>query len=292
MKDYNRYTIDTEAPFYSRLQSLLTSSVLNITKEEIDSLYSSWNSNFESLNIVNKYYSDSLISREQNIPSDAILKGIDFPIWFGDLSKKKIVILGIDPLRNIKNFEETNASDYKKDVIIGTPYSFHDKTSREGACKGYWTFIKGLADSNNFIYVTDIFKTYYFDPLNKKRSYNDDSFIGTFSQSVHSDILMKELSFIQPDLIIVFGKVAHSFLMKRKAPKVSQNLTNTKTNLLIDSGSVEVYTVLHLSKTTRGKNFIDFFKHNNVEISDFDPENRIQCANLYLSMLRNAKVIY
>jgi hypothetical protein len=287
----NNYQIDLESSFYQELQSILIDGVLNLSKTEIGSLYNYWNLNFDAQKVVNKFYNDSYISRTQNIPKEVILKGIDFPVWFGNFSSKKIVVLGIDPLRNIDAFNLTKTSDYKNDVIIGTPYALHESVSRAGSCKGYWAFIKGLVDLNNFVYCTDIFKTYYYNPSSKIRSYNDSAYTGTFLSSVHHQILMDELSLIQPDLIIVFGKIAHSFLTGSKAPKVSQSIKSTNRKILVNNTSVDVLTVLHLSRTTRGKNFNEFFNQNDINTVDFNLENRVHCAELYLSMLQQHGVI-
>jgi hypothetical protein len=287
----DNYRIDLEVSFYENLQAILMDGVLNVSSTEIKSLYEFWNSNFNSSSIINKFFPGTFVSPLQNLRDNVIFKGIDLPIWFGDYSKKKIVILGIDPLRNKDNFNQIIDADYRKDVIIGTPYALHEGFSRSGPCKGYWTFLKGLVDSNNFVYCTDIFKTYYFDPVKNIRSYNDASYTGKHNTSVHINILMKELAVIQPDLIIVYGKIAHSFLTGNKSPKISQHLNQTKRNIIINQNSTDVITVLHLSKTTRGKNFIDFFNQNNVNTLDFNAENRVHCAELYLEMLKNQRII-
>ena len=105
-----------ENEFENDIIKMIKEDVIKMDEIEIRKLYSIWNKGFESETIsspetfVNK---KSIISNKQEVPDGAYLKGIDFPTWFGtynkrdkntDPSKKNIMIVGIDPLRNENNF--------------------------------------------------------------------------------------------------------------------------------------------------------------------------------------------
>lgn len=276
--------------FFESLKTILSDNVLNLQSEQFDEFYDMWNLSFNASEFKNIRLEDHLIHKNQNIPSNAVLKGIDLPIWFGNPQHKKIVILGIDPLRSEKAFKKENANR-NTDAIIGTPYAFHEKASRENTCKSYWTFVDGLCSAGNFVYCTDIFKTYFVNEAKNRRSYLDNEYTGEAATSIHSKILMQELELIQPDVIIVFGKLAHSFLLNKNCPKIGQSIQKTKATLQIKDKKIDVYTVLHLSKTPRGKSFKDFFENNGFDSSNINLEDRVQCAHAYIDILKREKII-
>ena len=273
---------------FEKLKEIFSQNILNINKGQIDQYYEYWLKNYNNLNYNKILISRDLIHENQQVPSGSILKGIDLPTWFGDYNNNKIIVLGIDPLRSQKVFQETGA-DFKRDVILGTPYAFHEKLSREKDCKSYWTFVDGLVNSNNFVYCTDIFKTYYFNEENKTRSYLDSDYT---KNPNHLFILKQELELIQPDIIIVFGHLAHNFLLnKKKCSKISQSILNTKSVYNFNNKSADVYTVLHLSKRPLSENFRFFFENNKIDTSYMDLENRVQCAEKYLEMFKKYNII-
>jgi hypothetical protein len=274
-------------PLYEKLKSIFIQSIIDINQSQLDKYYEYWLQSFNEEKSNKFVISRDLIHKKQQIPEEAILSGIDLPAWFGDFKNKKIVVLGIDPLRSYKVFEEAKA-DIKRDVILGTPYAFHEKLSRDKDCKSYWTLVEGLVNSNNFVYCTDIFKTYYFKEREKMRSYNDPEYTKNFN---HLEILKQELELVQPDIIIAFGQLAHQFLLNKKSPKISQSILNTKAVYKLNNKPVDVYTVLHLSKTPRGKNFRTFLENNRIDTSSLDVENRVQCAEKYLEIFRQYKII-
>lgn len=273
--------------FYNDLKKIISDNILNVSGEEIDTMYNSWNQDKDKKEVkTNFVYPDNLIHGNQKIPNGVSLKGIDLPTWFGDFSNKKIVILGIDPLRSEGVFKRENNANVHNDIVVGTPYAFHEKSTREGWCAGYWTFVDGLVKQNNFVYCTDIFKTYYYNKSSKTRSYLDSEFV---SNSKHRDILIKELELINPDLIIVFGKVAHKMLLEKNCPKIGQSIFNTKATLDLKNKSVNIYTVMHLSKGTRGENFKTFFDSNKIDTSSLNVENRVECAKKYVDLFTKQK---
>lgn len=279
--------ISNRAPLYENLRDILIQNIIDVNKSQLDMYYDYWLQSFNDLKSNKFVISRDLIHKKQQVPEDAILSGIDLPTWFGDFKNKKIVLLGTDPLRSQKVFKEAEA-DIKRDVILGTPYAFHEKLSRDKDCKSYWTLVEGLVSSNNFVYCTDIFKTYYFKESEKMRSYNDPEYTKNLN---HYDILKQELELVQPDLIIVFGQLAHQFLLKKKSPIISQSILNTKAVYSLNNKSVDVYTVLHLSKTPRGNNFRTFLENNKIDTSSMDVENRVQCAEKYLEIFKQNKII-
>lgn len=273
--------------FYKNLNQLITKNILKLSHEEIDKIYDSWEETKDKTGVkTNFVYSDKLIHNNQKIPQEVTVKGIDLPTWFGNYNNKKIVILGIDPLRSEKVFKREKA-DINNDVIVGTPYAFHEKDTREGWCANYWALIDGLVQDNNFVYCTDIFKTYYYDKATKTRSYNDKRFI---DNSSHRHILISELELINPDLIIVFGGIAHKKLLNKNCPKISQDILKTKSIIKLNNTEVDVYTVLHLSRGTRGKTMKEFFDENEISTDSISVENRIECGKKYIELFKN-KVI-
>jgi len=276
-----------QEPFFEELKDIFRDNILNIKKSQYDEYYDNWILNFNEFKSSKFKIPDNFIHENQKVPKEAILKGIDLPTWYGDFKNKRIIVLGIDPLRNNKVFNNAKA-DINSDVILGTPYAFHEKSSREKDCKSYWTLVDGLKNAGNFVYCTDIFKTYYFNKTEKTRSYSDRPFI---SNEYHKIILEQELNLIRPDVIIVFGKLAHSFLLDKKCPKIGQSILNTKATYSLKDKNTAVYTVLHLSKTPRGKNFSTFFDNNGVNTKSVNVEDRVECAEQYLELFKRHNII-
>ncbi|MCB6232200.1 uracil-DNA glycosylase family protein [Flavobacterium psychrophilum] len=283
--------MDNNIIFYSNLKKIISDNILNVSGEEIDKMYNSWVQDKDIKEVKRNFvYPDVMIHKNQNIPKNVSLKGIDLPTWFGDYSNKKIVVLGIDPLRSESVFKREKNADIDNDVIIGTPYAFHEKETREKWCAGYWALVDGLVQLNHFVYCTDIFKTYYYNIESKRRSYSD-SISGFTTNSYHSEVLKKELELINPDLIIVFGKIAYEKLLEKKCPKIGQDIVNTKDIYKLENKNVDVLTVLHLSKGTRGKNFKTFFESNDMDTNTLNVENRVDCAKKYVEMFHKLKLI-
>ena len=270
--------------FYNTLKCLIVENILNVPENDIDNMYDSWLETKDRLDTkTNFVYSDKLIHNNQKTPKDATVKGIDLPTWFGDFKNKRIVVLGIDPLRNENVFNRESA-DINNEVIIGTPYALHEKDTRENGCASYWTFINGLVKNNNFVYCTDIYKTYYHNKLTNTRSYDDKDFI---KNSNHRDILIRELELIKPDLIIALGGITHKKLLNKNCPTISQNILKTKSFIKLNGEKVDVYTVMHLSKIPRGMDMKKFFDANDIDTTSISMENRVECAEKYIELFKN-----
>jgi hypothetical protein len=189
------------------------------------SLYIRWSREFfHDSNYLPDIFKKELISCNQNLPPNTYLNGIDLPTWFGNFQGKKVLFLGIDPMRNEKDFKKSNAN-MSTDVLIGTPYAFHIKGFRENRTSPYWQVINEVAKSN-FIYVTDIYKTFFYtDKLKKNRSYN--YWNEQNLNEKHRELLIEEINLIQPDLIVTFGAMAYKVLTEQKyCHRLSNPLNN------------------------------------------------------------------
>lgn len=188
------------------------------------------------------------------MPTNTTLCGIDFPIWFNDLNnaKKKIIILGIDPLRNIATFNKEKA-DIEKDVLIGTPYALHIKSMREKETRHYFDLIKKISEEN-FVYLTDVYKTYYMGS-NNVRSYKDRVVEN------HLDLLAKEFEIIQPDIIITLGKIPYVTLTKDHKRKLTDSIIESK---LEPFNKIPVIPMVHLSNSVRPNIYELFFCNNKI----------------------------
>jgi hypothetical protein len=247
--------------FQENLFSFLEENVIKLSERDIRNIYSFWKDGFDEfapeIPADVKIISDkNLISSCQDVPENSSLLGIDFPIWFNTPEEKlKILILGIDPLRNEKTFTQFEENREKK-VIIGTPYALNSAKMRKGRQKHYWTLINNLS-KENFVYLTDIYKTFfYFGEGKKQRSYD---YFQEKNISKHKELLQKEIHLIAPDLIITFGKISYSKLMEINAPKLT---INAELNIA-KFKDIPVLPMVHLSSREKSKR--DFLKNNNVD---------------------------
>ncbi|GEM_PF-3050089 len=256
-----------EDSFREGLIQLINSSIVGLEKDELNDIYDFWKRTFneDSLTsespvkvVVNK----KLVSPQQNISETSFLSGIDLPVWFGDIkSKKKVFIIGIDPLRNERTFNGFKA-DKNVDVVIGTPYAVHQKNARTKNTKHYWGLIDKLSAEGNFVYLTDIYKTFFYtDSTKKERSYNYFNRVAKTAE--HIQLLKKELDLIKPDLILLFGAETFRQLFATKyAPRVTSELNNTIA--YFGENKIPVLPMVHLSGSTRKNNILNFLGNNNV----------------------------
>lgn len=272
--------------FEKDLISYLKKNVINFSSEEISNIYSFWKKQFDKLpaelstevKIISEKCS---ISENQYLPKESYLLGIDFPTWFNTPEDKefKIMVLGIDPLRNEKAFKCMKA-DVDNEVIIGTPYALHMSNMRAGRTKQYWNFINLLSE-NNFVYLTDIYKTFFYtDKSKKERSYNYYK-----NNLLHSqkDLLEEEIKLINPDLIITFGAETYFQLMDKRAPK----LTSYVESNIIEFMGKPVLPMIHLSGSVRQQTKINFLKENKINVIDKNfGQAYFQIINKYLGKIK------
>lgn len=158
------------------------------------------------------------ISKQQSIPVKARLCGIDLPAWMeGAAVKKRVMIISQDPLRDEKAFSHPGIqADPEKDCVLSTPWAAHLKFELPQGAKPNPTINKirrlaeALTEEDVSIYLTDIYKSFFITPDNKRS-------ITSWTQEDserHCEILKEEITLVNPDLIVVFGKKALGALEK------------------------------------------------------------------------------
>jgi hypothetical protein len=254
--------INNEVSFFEALIDLMAKDVI-ADRSKVKGLYKDWQANFDSSEkpYLTDVVSKSFVSKSQFLPEDCSTVGIDLPTWFGNFEKKRVFFLGIDPMRKASEFIKNGVADIENEVIVGTPYAFHHSSFRTKRTKAYWDIIDNLK-SNHFVYVTDIFKSFFYTH-DDVRSYNYYMSSSTLeARESHRKILMHEInSLIKPDLIVTFGALSYKLLMDQKyAPKLSQPI-NT---LITEINSIPVLPLMHLSGSTRENSLVSFFKENDI----------------------------
>jgi len=201
------------------------------------------------------------------------------PTWFGNVEKKRIFFLGIDPMRKASEFINNGVGNIEDDVIVGTPYAFHHSSFRTNRTKAYWEIIDKLK-FDNFIYVTDIFKSFFYTN-DKVRSY--DYFMHKDrkdEQLSHRKLLKAEIKLIAPDLIVTFGGPSFKLLMNSKfCPKLSQPINKILTHF----ENIPVLPLMHLSGSTREKPLHCFFYENGIKWEEAD--GRTVAAKNYSNLI-------
>lgn len=293
-----------DLPFFGKLTNIISHQLIALNSNEIETLYLRWEKEFSAnLDFLLDKRNKELIRDYQNVPSQSCLNGIDLPSWFGDFNNKKVIFLGIDPVRNNKDFEKSNA-DLNNDVIIGTPYAFHIKGFRENRTRPYWQVINEVAKSN-FVYVTDIYKTFFYTDNSKNmRSYDFWNKVeNVLLNDNHRNLLIDEINLIKPDIIVTFGALAYKVLANQKyCPTLSLSLSNPKRNVKPFTGEgvpkdrpIPIIPLMHLSGSTRGKNLEAFFMNNGLKYSEkYDKRNRAghlygQIINDYMATVNKTR---
>lgn len=237
---------------------ILRDNVINLDKKDIVNIYNYWENQSKDISFVksNCVYDKSLINAKQNIPDDSSHLGIDFPRWYGNInSNKKIMILGIDPLRSQKYFEKLGA-DLKKSIVIGTPYALDNKNLKENikTSNAFINFIAKLSDKN-FVYVTDIYKSFYYRKTSnnkQERSYN----IYMKNDKLNAkakEVFFKEIELINPDIIITMGKIPFKVLTGKDVTLTKKFTENLKK---LDNTSIPIVPLVHLSAYASIKPFL------------------------------------
>lgn len=193
-------------PSYKTEVFHLLNSELKIDSILLENLYAYFlkSSENEDFDLKEKYKSIRIEDLNEELHKDAIGKcsyGIDLPVWFGSKgqNRKKIFLLAMDPMRG---------ADDRTTADLNSPFSIH-----LGNNNNYISSIKHLSDSFD-IYITDVFKLFYRDPINKKKVSNASL---NFTQlEIHSRIIIKEIDLFNPDLILCLGKHPLAGLRKIK----------------------------------------------------------------------------
>ncbi|MDE6265601.1 MAG: uracil-DNA glycosylase family protein [Paramuribaculum sp.] len=138
---------------------------------------------------------------------DGAVLGLDLPIWFNLSSKNKIMIVAQDPLRNPKWYYECNAA------ICSSPFGQHGREHREKGGKRFSLLINNLVDNGYGVYLTDCYKYYLCgwsvtDGKKIKSPLTKDVEI----LRAYHDIILKEISIVEPTVIVTMGNVARNAL--------------------------------------------------------------------------------
>ncbi|TXE08567.1 hypothetical protein ES711_08680 [Gelidibacter salicanalis] len=261
------------------VKQTIRENVIDIPKNDLNDIYKKWQNNEKASNSV---FDRSLMQSLQCVPHNSYLLGVDFPFWFGDLKAniKRIMIVGVDPLRNKTDFKKANIH---QNVLISTPYALHSETARNGITKAYWAFVESLS-ANHFVYLTDIYKSFFYvDNPKMTRSYN---YYPKQQGSVENQrsILIKEIDFLKPDVIITFGSIAFLKLTSKKYVKLGNGIDYNKT-YLEEFNEIPVLPFMHLSGSTRDKNLEDFLKVHKVEKKK---EGRVGYGSAYAEIIENS----
>ena len=258
-------------------------------KDSIKDIYETWGNNFDEDQGRPPIFKRETINNKFSLNgrSDISCLGIDFPTWFNFSEEKtKIMVVGIDPLRRKSDWKQFDKKEHNESdsVIIGTPYALHIKKLRDGRTKNYWNFIeKLLIEKNHSVYLTDIFKVfYYYDSKGKKkRSYNDKEFTTGDIGDFHEKILREEINIVRPDLIIAFGNQAKNFIGIQAGPITKVKI---KPQEYKESG-IPAICMVHLSGATRKVSKESFIKTNleNSEKYEFIEDGYIQIVENVLN---------
>ncbi len=168
--------------------------------------------------------------------------GIDLPIYFGDpKSNHKIMIVAMDPKR---------IGQEPGVYTLGSVFSLHTNEGRSTNKNDYWKFIEPMI-SDNFVYLTDIYKLYYesFSEVNGRKNHivsnKDKSFIGkdTIPFKINKQILDAEIKIVQPTKIIALGKEAANAL------KLIKGIKNSESEICFNQEGIEYIFMPHIART-------------------------------------------
>jgi uracil-DNA glycosylase len=168
--------------------------------------------------------------------------GIDLPIYFGNPeSNHKIMIVAMDPKR---------IGQEPGVYTLGSVFSLHTNEGRSTNKNDYWKFIEPMI-SENFVYLTDIYKLYYesFSEVNGRKTHvvsnKDKSFIGkdTVPFKINKQILEAEIKIVQPTKIIALGKEAANAL------KLIKGITNRQSDIYFKQEGIEYIFMPHIART-------------------------------------------
>lgn len=185
--------------------------------------------------------------------------GIDMPVWLtkGDTSKRRIMIIAMDPLR------KKSATVNPNTISLNTPFTLHDKR----VSNNYNKHIHQLAIDNE-VYVTDAFKLFYRDATKYDTlSNSDDKFKDL---SIHEEMLMEEIRRFNPDFILCMGDKAIKAIARVGRFK-KKSITATHLSYQRDNYSfknIPVFAIPHPSSAAQGgqKSFMKLHGVNHPDV--------------------------
>jgi hypothetical protein len=300
--DYlNNGVIDTKVPFFNQLLNIIDNEVVSNNNNfgSIKTIYENWNSDNISINkskdiVINKEF---IRHENQKIPiNDIKLLGIDLPSWFGEYKgKDRVMIIGIDPMRGSKDFKVASADELDH-VVLGTPYAYHKKEVRKNKKnKNYSQFIESLIKDNNFIYLTDVYKTFFYYTGDEKqirsyKYYGDEQKKSISSNQINIirksiiNTLHEEIKLVDPTLIITLGGISYNQLTGKSADFT--NCTEPQffsEELFEDLKHIPIYPFMHLA--ARDANLEKFIQY-------YNPENNTKdFGNLFFEIMKNNGIL-
>jgi hypothetical protein len=155
----------------------------------------SWKIRFQEQQTMNHWENSTLI-------------GVDLPLFFKcpEPEAKTVMLVAQDPLRNPLEFPDFNKHE---DVIIGTPFAFHNSKSMQAKenTKLVLALIKNIVAKNYHVYVTDIYKVWMKDDDKKPKNVGHAL---TKESKIFEQLLREELDIIDPKIIITLGNKARN----------------------------------------------------------------------------------
>lgn len=277
--------INLGLPFFDPLIQVLDREVMMNIDHDLQKIYAKWNEdNLTESGLIHEdliFRNKTLLRHDrQLIPiQNCNLLGIDLPSWFGDYnSPNKIMIIGIDPMRNEKDFvRKKQRANIFEDVIIGTPYALHSKKVRKGKKnQNYTQFVSGFVQEGHFVYLTDVYKPFFYTSVNQ-RSYDYYEEMHKKGEklgesSVRKNVLnclMEEIQLMKPTAIITLGGISFGQLKGSDVESRATDLENPyyfKEDIFKEFKHIPIYPFMHLAaRPANLQNFIR--KHLKVETS-------------------------
>lgn len=224
---------------------------------DIQMFYENWRNHPRPAGNPNGYFADGFRPNEfindnyrPIIHDNARFFGIDFPYWFDWNSDKiKLLVVGINPLRNERNF---NGHDHNE-ILINSGWGSHNDFDFN---QSYSDFFHGIENTHR-IFLTD-YQKIYFD-WNGRNSYSYTPFK---NDVIHQRILNLELEIIQPDIIICFGNAVANSLGINRDFSVCNNLLVER-----NYNNIPFYQFPHFAAYTNCLN--NFFTANPVPPPNF-----------------------
>lgn len=132
---------------------------------------------------------------------------VDLPIQIGNLNaKNRILFLGLEPRDTDKKY---NIEKNQK-FVFGTPFGIEFWNDKN---KYYKTFKKTIENGDNFCYFTDVVKSYEVKKTKGEADkYARKNFWKKAAENDNIDFLNKEISILNPTLIIGLGNDSFNFL--------------------------------------------------------------------------------
>jgi len=273
--------INIELPFYTEIIGLINEDILLLSEKDLINLYANWNYSSNLSEVLSfDSCSKNKINSKQKVPRNSNTYGIDLPSWFGNYQngKRRIMFIGIDPMRNEKDFIKRGI-DLNNEVIIGTPYALHLQRFRKEKSTAYNEFVSKLSEEN-FVYLTDIYKTFFYVYNNGEKQRSSDYY---GHNDYPDNILSKEIDIIRPDLIITFGGESFKRMMNNDySPVLSQNINRLKTKYKHGNHAIDLLPLMHLSGINRTQNLNKFLLANGYEDKKRD---RLECARCFVELI-------